>query len=157
MLAAAFAAAPALCAQVSAQPKLIPKNVNLKTSGNWKAGVIRRGPNGKLYLASPGTDAGGKPPQEIVGPAVHLHWSAPRVRADGKPLKYLRGYRVLWGTQPGRYSHAIKIGMRTSYTLKGLTPGTVYFIAVTAYLPNGIESTPSNVLKIVIRKPSASP
>ena len=54
------------------------------------------------------------------------------------------------------YSHSVDIGKRTSYALKGLAPGKVYFITVTAYLPSGIESAPSNELKIIIGKPSAS-
>jgi len=92
---------------------------------------------------------------EISGRDVRLHWSAPRFRVDGKPLKHLAGYRILYGPRSGHYTKTVDIGNRTSYTLRGLTPGKVYCVAVTAYLPSGIESGPSNEVKIIITKAAA--
>jgi hypothetical protein len=54
------------------------------------------------------------------------------------------GYRVYYGTAPGNYLQArgagIDVGRVTSYVVTGLTPGTRYHFAVTAYAANGSES-----------------
>ena len=145
------ALSPAALAADSGNAGLIPKDVNLKTSGNWKPGVIRRAPDGKLYLAKPPSKSI-EPGVAVAGTSVRLHWSAPRFRVDGKRLKHLAGYRILYGPQRGHYTKTIDVGDHTSYTLRGLAPGRTYYIAVTAYLPSGIESGPSNEVKVVIKK-----
>jgi len=48
ILATLAGLSPQVVAAGSGDAGLIPKNVNLKTSGSWKAGVIRRAPDGKL-------------------------------------------------------------------------------------------------------------
>lgn len=116
--------------------------------------MIRRALNGRLYLAKPTTKSTG-PGVEIAGTNVRLHWSAPRFRVDGKRLQHFAGFRILYGPQSGHYTKTIDVGDHTSYTLRGLALGETYYIAVTAYLPSGIESSPSNEVKVV-RKKSAS-
>lgn len=43
------------------------------------------------------------------------------------------GYIVYWGTSSGSYAQSTDVGDTTSYTIQGLTNGTVYYIAVSAY------------------------
>lgn len=58
------------------------------------------------------------------------------------------GYRLYYGTASGRYSQAagqgLNVGKVTAYTLTGLTRGTRYYFAVTAYSATGQESAYSN-------------
>jgi fibronectin type 3 domain-containing protein len=68
---------------------------------------------------------------------VTLAWDPP---ADPR----ITGYKVYVGTASGVYSTPIDVGNVTSYTLIGLTPGTVYYFVVTTYDSSGIESVFSN-------------
>lgn len=43
------------------------------------------------------------------------------------------GYIVYLGTSPGNYTQSTDVGNTTSYAIQGLTNGTVYYIAVSAY------------------------
>ena len=65
------------------------------------------------------------------------------------------GYKIHYGTASkavsGQYENSTDVGMATqtssnttSYTLRGLTSGQTYYIAVTAYDKSHIESTFSN-------------
>jgi hypothetical protein len=61
----------------------------------------------------------------------------------------LAGYKVYWGTQPGRYSDVKNVGLDTSWTVSHLQSGN-YFFSVTAYDTIGNESKNSAELKIFI-------
>jgi len=52
----------------------------------------------------------------------------------------LRGYKVYYGTQSGEYDFVINAGNVTQYTVWGLEPGTLYYLALTAYDISGNES-----------------
>lgn len=73
--------------------------------------------------------------------AVTLSW-APVLDED------IRGYLVYYGTRPGRYfgtegndgPSPIDVGRATSITLSGLSNGTLYYFAVSAYDAAGIHS-----------------
>lgn len=52
----------------------------------------------------------------------------------------LAGYVVYYGTQSGRYTHRIKVGRQTAYTIKDLEEKRTYFIAVAAMDTAGNES-----------------
>lgn len=60
----------------------------------------------------------------------------------------LSGYRIYYGTAPGTYSQpvgeGVDVGNVTSYMVTGLSSGTQYYYAVTAYDVSGRESTYSN-------------
>ncbi|MDO8444578.1 MAG: CFI-box-CTERM domain-containing protein [Deltaproteobacteria bacterium] len=56
--------------------------------------------------------------------AISVSWNA----VDGAT-----GYIVYWGTSPGNYAQNTDVGNTTSYTIQGLTNGTVYYISVSAY------------------------
>lgn len=64
------------------------------------------------------------------------------------------GYRVYYGTASGSYSDSVAAGNVTSRTLTGLTAGTAYFFAVTAYDAGGLESGFSAEVRYVPVVPS---
>jgi VCBS repeat protein/FG-GAP repeat protein/fibronectin type III domain protein len=59
----------------------------------------------------------------------------------------LSGYRIYYGTAPGTYlqpvGQGLNVGKATTFTVTGLSRGTRYYFAATAYGPSG-ESTSSN-------------
>ncbi len=69
--------------------------------------------------------------------SVTLEWD-PNTEPD------LAGYKVYYGTAPRTYGTPITLGKVTTYTVTGLTPGTTYYFAVTAYNTAGLESGFSN-------------
>lgn len=73
-----------------------------------------------------------------------LSWTPPTLNVDGTPLTDLAGYKVLYGTQPGVYTHELRIDdpSATSFTVTGLAPGTWYF-AMKSVDTSGNESLPS--------------
>jgi fibronectin type 3 domain-containing protein len=73
---------------------------------------------------------------------------------DAVTATNLSGYRVYYGTAPGTYVQAkgqgITVGNVTTYTVPGLSSGTRYYFAATAYDSTNNESTYSNeVTKII--------
>jgi hypothetical protein len=50
------------------------------------------------------------------------------------------GYKVYYGTSPGKYGHGIDVGNVTIYVLTGLIKGHKYYLAITAYDKAGKES-----------------
>ncbi|BAV34005.1 fibronectin type III domain protein [Sulfuricaulis limicola] len=100
-----------------------------------------------LSLALPAllTACGGgaeSPPSATSLPnAAALTW-------DAVPATNLSGYRVYYGTTPGTYQQApgqgLSVGNITTYTLMGLSNGTRYYFAVTAFDTAGNESGYSN-------------
>jgi Fibronectin type III domain len=73
-----------------------------------------------------------------------LSWTPPTLNTDGSPLNDLAGYKVLYGSSPGNYTHELAITdpSATSFTVTGLAPGTWYF-AMKAVDTAGNESGPS--------------
>jgi hypothetical protein len=80
-----------------------------------------------------------------------LSWTAPTEMTDGSALADLAGYKIYWGTSPGRYTSSARIDTPgiTTYVVEGLTPATWYFVA-TAYDSVGVESQFSNVASKVV-------
>ena len=81
---------------------------------------------------------------------LELSWSAPTTRTDGEPLLLsdIGGYRLYYGTQKGEYVQGanIKDGTAQSATVTGIPVGT-YFVVLTTYDANGIESDYSASVK----------
>jgi fibronectin type 3 domain-containing protein len=50
------------------------------------------------------------------------------------------GYKVYYGTSPGKYGPGIDVGNVTTYVLTGLIKGQKYYLAITAYGKAGKES-----------------
>jgi hypothetical protein len=67
---------------------------------------------------------------------------------DPVPSTILAGYRVYYGTAPGAYSQlngqGLNAGNATSFLVTGLTSGTKYYFAVTAYDTSNVETGFSN-------------
>lgn len=71
-----------------------------------------------------------------------IKWVAPRTRADGSSisLSEIAGYRIRYGTAPGRYTNTVVVNNgSTSYKLPKLKTGTYYFV-VTTLDRAGLES-----------------
>lgn len=60
------------------------------------------------------------------------------------PESDIIGYRLYYGKVSGQYSQSVDAGNTTTFTLTGLSAGTVYYAVVTAYNTFGLESLPSN-------------
>lgn len=68
---------------------------------------------------------------------------------DSSPSPAVAGYRVYLGTASGNYTTIVEVGNVTTNTVPGLTNGVTYFMAVTAYDTNGLESAFSNEISVV--------
>jgi hypothetical protein len=69
-----------------------------------------------------------------------------RLSWDASAGTDLAGYKVYLATAPGAYEAPIATTPTdiTTYTVTGLATGTTYFFVVTAFNPDGLESTFSN-------------
>ncbi len=67
---------------------------------------------------------------------------------DTVAVSDLGGYRVYYGTAPGRYiqsfGRGLNVGKRTTHAVTGLSSGTRYYFVLTAYDTAGQESGFSN-------------
>ena len=63
-----------------------------------------------------------------------VSWQAPTRNTDGAPLTDLTGYTIHYGTQPGVYTQTQSVDdpSATHAVLRGLQPGTRYFVAISA-------------------------
>jgi hypothetical protein len=50
------------------------------------------------------------------------------------------GYKVYYGTSPGKYGNGFAVGNVTTYDLTGLIKGQKYYLVITAYNKAGKES-----------------
>ena len=73
-----------------------------------------------------------------------ISWTAPTTNTDGSALNDLDGYKLHYGTTSGSYTQTIDVGNVTTYEVTGLTGGTTYYFAITAYNVVAVESTYSN-------------
>ncbi len=75
------------------------------------------------------------------GASVTLSWTPPTRNVDGSALRDLAGYFIYFGTDPKRYTGAVKIqgASLDHYVVGGLPPGSYYF-SVAAYTASGIQS-----------------
>ena len=58
----------------------------------------------------------------------------------------IAGYKMHYGTTSGNYDYSVDVGNSTSCSISGLTEGTTYFLAATAYNTNNVESSFSEEL-----------
>ena len=77
--------------------------------------------------------------------SVTLSWNPPTSNGDGTVLNDLVAYKFYYGTEPGQYTHSIRIDNPgiARYVVENLVPDTYYF-AATAINSLGIESRFSN-------------
>ncbi len=79
----------------------------------------------------------GSGPQDDQGASATLSWNQ-----NTEPG--LAGYKVYYGTSPGKYGPGIDVGNVTTYALTGLIKGQKYYITITAYTKSNRESRFSN-------------
>lgn len=62
-----------------------------------------------------------------------LTWDPPTTNVDNTELTDLAGYKVYYGTSPGKYGEPIDVQNVIKYTVPNLIGGDIYYFAVTAY------------------------
>ncbi|MFC4309788.1 fibronectin type III domain-containing protein [Steroidobacter flavus] len=90
-------------------------------------------------------------PAKGTGTAT-LTWTPPTQNDNGTSLANLAGYRISYGTKPTELTLTIELPnpSASGYIVPNLAPGTYYF-SVRSYNSQGKESTPSKVVKKVVR------
>lgn len=83
--------------------------------------------------------------------SITLSWQPPTQRTDGTALTTLAGYRVYYGTRSGSYSNSVTVANPgiASYVVDAVPSGT-YFVVLTAFDANDIESGYSNEATVTI-------
>ncbi len=91
-----------------------------------------------------GGGAGGGGGGGLVVGSASISWIAPITNTDDSILEDLAGYKLYYGTSSGSYTISVDVGNVESSLVMGLTSGTTYYFAVTAYNQIGNESGYSN-------------
>ena len=82
---------------------------------------------------------------------ISLAWTAPAARANGTPLSLadISGYRIYYGTSSGKYTNSANVpdGTATSATVTGIPAGASYYLVMTTYDVNGLESGYSQAVR----------
>jgi hypothetical protein len=89
-------------------------------------------------------------PPRLTASELTLAWD-PNAEPD------LAGYNIYYGIQSGYYDFVIDAGNVTQYTITGLEPETLYYIALTAYDTSNNESDFSNEVSGVAPYPTNAP
>jgi hypothetical protein len=84
----------------------------------------------------------------VVNPAapsirnVQVTWQPPLTNTDGSTLTDLKGYRIVYGTQPGVYTNSVAVNGTglINYTIENLQSGTKYYFSMVAVNAAGAES-----------------
>jgi hypothetical protein len=80
---------------------------------------------------------------------VDLTWEVPTAGAEAAPLTNPAGYIVYVGQNSGSYDFTLDVGNVLSVTLNGLEEGQIYYVTVTAYDAERVESDFSNEVSIL--------
>ena len=89
-------------------------------------------------------------PVHSAGSTLTLAWD-PNTEDD------LAGYKIYHGTHSGDYDSVIDVGNITQYTVTGLEPATLYYLALTAYDTSGNESDFSDEVSGIPTNPTNIP
>jgi hypothetical protein len=125
--------------------------LNIDMSAPWQCTLDTRNfANGTHALRAVAYNSAGA--STTVTRAVNVQNAAASTTAtlawDAVTHPDLRGYRVYIGTAPRTYlqvnGNGVNVGIVTTYTLTGLSAGTRYYFAVTAYDRSNNESDFSN-------------
>jgi len=93
----------------------------------------------------------------ILGLAGNLFAATATVAWNANTETDLAGYKVHYGTTAGSYGTTIDVGNVTSYTVSGLTAGTTYHFAVSAYDTSGNQSALSSDVPTAIPSGNTAP
>jgi hypothetical protein len=106
--------------------------------------------NGATSTTSNGTNSNSSASFATDIGSLTLSWVAPVARADGAPLSLadIDGFRIHYGKSTGNYTDHVNVadGTAQKVTLNNLAVGT-YYIVMTTYDINGLESSYSVVVK----------
>jgi hypothetical protein len=69
---------------------------------------------------------------------------------NGSPDTNVVGYSIHYGTNSGQYAFHMDVGTQTTAKLANLQEGQTYYIAITAYDTNHIESLPSGEISYIV-------
>jgi Putative Ig domain len=74
--------------------------------------------------------------------SVHVTWQPPSINTDGSALTDLKGYRIVYGTQPGVYTNSVPVNGTglVDYTVENLQTGQKYYFSMVAVNAAGAES-----------------
>jgi hypothetical protein len=98
--------------------------------------------DGKVVTRLPEFSIVVNPAAVIATRSIQVSWQAPLTNTDGTALTDLKGYRILYGTQPGVYTSSVpvnNVGLVT-YTIDNLETGKKYYFTMVAVNAAGAES-----------------
>lgn len=72
------------------------------------------------------------------------------------PVPNVEGYKLHFGTEPGKYTSEQDVGKATTFKVTGLEPDKKYYFAVATYDANGRESELSKEVSYVPAEHPAS-
>jgi hypothetical protein len=93
-----------------------------------------------LYISPAATSLAA---DSLPAPTLTLNWIA-------STSTNVTNYKIYYGTTSGSYTQAVLAGPLTQATITGLTPGTTYFLAATAFDDAGLESGYSIEISFVV-------
>lgn len=81
-----------------------------------------------------------------ISGTASLNWTQPTQNTDGTILTDLAGYKLYYGTDPNNLTNTIDIpnGNTLSYTIQGLTAGTLYYFNMSSYNTSNVEGPRTN-------------
>ncbi len=117
--------------------------------GNCRRSARTGCSNRAACRAAPALQRPQPPPAPTTGTrAVTLNWAAPTQYENGSPFVDLAGYRIFYGSAPGKYTKLVEIAPgTTSHNILAL-PATTHYFSISAYNHEGVESTLSNEVAI---------
>jgi hypothetical protein len=80
-----------------------------------------------------------------------LSWTPPTRNTDGTALTNVAGYRLMYGTSATALTRTVEVRNPSisTYVLENLSPGA-WYVAVKVFTTSGLESTPSNPVKVTV-------
>lgn len=81
-----------------------------------------------------------------ISGTASLTWTQPTQNTDGTTLTNLAGYKLYYGVDPNNLTNTIDIpnGNTLSYTVQGLTAGTLYYFSMSSYNTLNVEGPRTN-------------
>jgi hypothetical protein len=120
------------------KPAPTPHGADRSSSGRRYSGALVLLAITVLLVACGGGGAGERGTASTSTATATLAWDA---------TSAVTGYRIYFGTQSGTYPQSLDVGNVTTYTVTGLSSGTRYYFAATAYDENTESNLSNEVFK----------